>query len=57
MAEDKIAAAERTALAEVRAKAADAAAKAAGALIAGKLSADGDRLLVDRTIAGLGRPN
>ncbi|WP_294321991.1 hypothetical protein [uncultured Sphingomonas sp.] len=54
MATDKIAAAERAAIAEVRATAADAAAKAAGALIATHLSGDADRALVDRTIAGLG---
>lgn len=55
MAEDKIAAAERAALAEVRAKAADAAAKAAGTLIAGRHGPDADKALVDRTIAGLAR--
>ena len=57
MAEDKIAAAERTALAEIRAKAADAAARAAAALIADKHGIDADKALVDRTIAGLGRVN
>lgn len=57
MAEDKIASAERTALAEVRAKAADAATRAAAALIADKHGADADKALVDRTIAGLGRLN
>ena len=57
MAEDKIAAAERAALADIRAKAADAAAKAAGVLIERRLGADGDKALVDRTIAGLGRLN
>lgn len=57
MAEDKIAAAERAALAEVRAKTADAAAKAAGVLLAQRHGAEADRTLVDRTIAGLGRPN
>ena len=57
MAEDKIAAAERTALAEVRAHAANAAARAAADLIAARHGADADRALVDRTIAGLGRPN
>ena len=57
MAEDKIAAAERAAIAEVRAKTADAATKAAAALIGDKLGAAGDKALVDRTIAGLGRPN
>lgn len=54
MATDKIAAAERTAIAEVRAKAADAAAKAAASLIAERHSIDADRALIDRTIAGLG---
>lgn len=54
MAEDRIAAAERQAIAEVRAKAADAAAKAAASLIAERLGAEGDRTLIDRTIAGLG---
>ena len=57
MAEDKIAAAERAALAEVRARAADAATRAAAAMIADRLDAGADRALVDRTIAGLGRPN
>lgn len=57
MAEDKIAAAERAALAQVRGHAADAAARAAAALIAARHGAAADRALVDRTIAGLGRPN
>lgn len=57
MAEDRIAAAERQAIAEVRAKAADAAAKAAAVLIADRLGAEGDRALIDRTITGLGRPH
>jgi F-type H+-transporting ATPase subunit b len=57
MAEDKIAAAERAAIAEVRAKAADAAAAAAGAIIAEKHGAEADKALVDKTIAGLGRLN
>jgi F-type H+-transporting ATPase subunit b len=57
MAEDKIGAAERSALAEVRARAADAAARAASTLVAARLGAEGDRALVDRTIAGLGRLN
>lgn len=57
MAEDRIAAAERQAIADVRAKAADAAAKAAATIIAERLGADGDRVLVDRTISGLGRLN
>ena len=57
MAEDKIAAAERAAIAEVRAKAADAAARAAATIIADKHDATADKPLVDRTIAGLGRLN
>jgi F-type H+-transporting ATPase subunit b len=55
MAEDKIAAAERQALDEVRAKAAAAAAAAASRLISEKMDATADRALVDETIAGLGR--
>lgn len=54
MAEDKIAAAERQAIAEVRAKAAEAAAAAAAKLIAERHDASADKALVDRTIAGLG---
>lgn len=57
MAEDKIAAAERQAIAEVRAKAADAAAAAAGKLIAGAHDAAADKALVDQTISGLSRLN
>ncbi|HEX8262073.1 MAG TPA: F0F1 ATP synthase subunit B [Allosphingosinicella sp.] len=57
MAEDKIAAAERAAVEEVRAKAARAAAAAAESLIREKLDAGADKALVDRTIAGLGRAN
>lgn len=57
MAEDKIAAAERAALNEVRAKTAAAAAAAAATLIGERLGPDADRPLIDRTIAGLGRPN
>lgn len=55
MAEDKIAAAERTALAEIRAKAAEAATAAAARLIAERHDAGADKALVDQTIAGLGR--
>ena len=55
MAEDKIAAAERAAIAEVRAKAADAATRAAAALIAERNDAEPDKALVDRTIANMGR--
>ena len=57
MAEDKIGAAERIAIAEVRAHAADAAARAASSIIAERHDAAADRSLVDRTIAGLGRLN
>ena len=53
IAEDKIAAAERAALDEVRAKTARAAAAAAEALIREKLDAGADKALVDRTIEGL----
>ncbi len=55
MAEDKIAAAERAALDEVRAKAATAAAAAAEKLIREKLDAGADKAKVDATIAELGR--
>lgn len=57
MAEDKIGAAERAAIASIRAKAAEAATRAAAAIIAEKHGADADRKLVDQTIAGLGRLN
>ncbi len=53
MAEDKIAAAERHAVDEVRARAARAAAAAAETLIRREMDAESDRALVDRTIAGL----
>jgi F-type H+-transporting ATPase subunit b len=55
MAEDKIAAAERAAVQEVRARAATAAAAAAARLIAEQHDANADRAMVDQTIAGLGR--
>ncbi len=55
MAEDKISAAERAAIAEVRAKAANAAAAAAATLIAQQHDAAADRAMIDQTIAGLGR--
>ena len=57
MAEDKIAAAERAAIAEVRAKTAQAAAAAAATLIAEHHDAGADRALVNRSIAGVGRLN
>lgn len=53
MAEDKIAAAERGAVAEVRAKAASAAAAAASTLIAERHNAKADKALVDEAINGL----
>jgi F-type H+-transporting ATPase subunit b len=56
-AEDKIAAAERNAIAEVRALAAETAAKAAAVLIAEHHDAGADRTMIDRSISGLGRLN
>jgi len=53
MAEDKIGAAERAAVADLRARAADAAAAAAARLIATKHDASADRALVDQAIAGI----
>ncbi len=53
MAEDKIAAAERSAIADLRAKAAAAAATAAQALIAEKHDAESDTKLVDSAISKL----
>lgn len=53
MATDKIAAAERGAIAEVRAKAAAAASAAAESLIIAKHSAATDKALVDATIGSL----
>ncbi len=57
IAEDKIAAAERQAITDIRATAANAAARAAATIIADHHGADADRALVDRTIAGLNRVN
>jgi F-type H+-transporting ATPase subunit b len=57
MAEDKIAAAERAAVQAIRTKAAEAATKAAGTIIAQKHDAGADKALVDQTIAGLSRLN
>lgn len=54
MAEDKIGAAERAAIADVRATAARAAAAAAAQIIGSHHDAAADRTLVDQTIAGLG---
>jgi len=53
MAEDKIAAAERGAIDELRAKTAAAAAGAAQTLIAAQHDASADKALVDEAIAGL----
>jgi F-type H+-transporting ATPase subunit b len=53
MAEEKIAAAERAAIAEVRTKAASVAAAAAERLIAGGHDAKADKPLIDATIARL----
>jgi F-type H+-transporting ATPase subunit b len=52
-AEEKIAAAERNAVSELRAKAADVAAQAARGLIAEAHDAKADKSLVDEAIAGL----
>ncbi len=54
MAEDKIAAEERTAIEQLRAAAADAAAKASARLIAERHDADTDHQLVDQAIAEIG---
>ncbi len=53
MAEDKIGAAERAAIADVRATAARAAAAAAATIIGSHHDVNADRALVDRTISGL----
>jgi len=55
MAQNKIAAAERQAVEDVRARAASAAAAAAARLIAEDMDAATDKALVERTIADLGR--
>ena len=55
MAEDKIAAAERAAVDEVRAKAAQAATAAAESLIRDKLDAGADKAMVDAAIADFGK--
>lgn len=55
LAEDKIAAEERAALAEVRAVAAGAATRAAARLIADRGDAGADKKMVDQAIAGLSR--
>jgi F-type H+-transporting ATPase subunit b len=53
MAMDRIAAAEKAAVSDVRLAAADLAARAAEQVIAATLSAEGDAPLVDHAIAGL----
>ena len=55
MAEDKIAAEERTAVEQLRAAAADAAAKAAAKLIAERHDAAADSRIVDQTIKEIAR--
>lgn len=55
IAEDKIVAAQRSAIAEVRIAAADAATRAAGTIIAETHGAAADKPLVDRAISALGR--
>lgn len=55
MAEEKIAAAERSATDQIRARAAGAAAAAAATLIEQDLDSSADKALVDQTITGLGR--
>jgi len=57
MSEDKIAAAERTAIADIRNRTADAAARAAATIIAEQHGAQADKAVVDRTIAGLASVN
>ena len=54
MATDKIAAAERAAIAEIRSKVALAATGAAATLIAENHNAEADKSLVDHTVAALG---
>ncbi|VWX51728.1 hypothetical protein [Novosphingobium sp. 9U] len=53
MAQDKIGAAERSAVADLRTKAARAAAEAAKGLIRNNYSADADRALVDQSIGAI----
>ena len=53
MAMDRIAAAEKAAVTDVRLAAADLAARAAAEVIAATLSAEGDAPIIDRAIAGL----
>ncbi|WP_373490753.1 hypothetical protein [Parasphingorhabdus sp.] len=55
MAEEKIGAAERAAIAAVRAKAASAATQAAEALIAARHDAAADKALIDKAIGDIGK--
>ena len=55
MAEDKIGAAERSAIAEVRQRAVTSATRAAASLIADRHDARADKAMTDRAIAVLGR--
>ena len=55
MADDKIAAEERTVLQQLRATTADAAARAAARIISERHDGSADRAVIDRAIAGLGR--
>lgn len=55
MAEEKIGAAERSAIAEVRAKAATAATQAAAALIAARHDSAADKALIDKAIGDIGK--
>lgn len=57
MAEDKIAAAERAAIDEVRAAAAATASAAAEKLLRERLDKDADRAMIGRTIESLARPH
>lgn len=57
MADDKIAAAERTAIADIRAKAVSAAASAAATLIVQSHDAKADKAMIDGTIGSLGTVN
>ena len=53
MAQDKIGAAERSAVESLRAQTAEAATSAAGVLIAANHNAKADKALVDEAIAGI----
>ena len=57
MAEDKIGAAERAAVAEIRSKAVNAATAAAASLLAEHHDAKADQAMVDSSIASLGTVN